>query len=165
MSVTTGKTGLSLTTCFIKDIYRPTVNTVCPVCREYQNSLLLLLPHPIPGPWNSFITSLVFHSAFLGRPERQFRTGLCFARDVFFLFLFRHSFSEFPRPIAVKLCHMVGNWLNFTIQVQKISGAPPPQKNGAKNMRNFGQFLTTSEFDREYLGNGATYPKPERRKN
>ena len=42
---------------------------------------------------------------FLGRPEPQFRTVLCFDPDVFF---FRHAFSEIPRPIAPKLCHMIG---------------------------------------------------------
>jgi len=35
-------------------------------------------------------------------------------------FLFRHAFSEVPRPIALKLGHMVGNCLNFIIQVQKF---------------------------------------------
>jgi len=30
-------------------------------------------------------------------------------------------------------------------------------------MQNFGQFWTTSNFDREYLRNEATYPKSERR--
>jgi len=36
----------------------------------------------------------------------------------------------------------------------KIRGALPPKNLGAKNMQNFGQFWTTSEFDREYLRNG-----------
>ena len=36
----------------------------------------------------------------------------------------------------------------------KIRGALPPEKLGAKNMQNFGQFWTTSDFDREYLRNG-----------
>ena len=96
---------------------------------------------------------------FLGRPERQFRTGLCFTRDVSF-FLFRHAFSEYPRPIALKLCHMVGIWLYFLIPLQKFGGGALNQKNlGAKNMQNFGQFWTTSDFDREYLRNGWRYPK------
>ena len=30
-----------------------------------------------------------------------------------------------------------------------------------ENMQNFGQFWTTSEFDREYLQNGSRYPKSE----
>ena len=43
-------------------------------------------------------------------------------------------------------------------------GAGVPKKNlGAKNMQNFGQFWTTSDFDLEYLRNKATYPKSERR--
>ena len=45
----------------------------------------------------------------------------------FFFFLFRHAFSEVPRPIALKLGHMVGNCLNFMIQVQKFGG-PSPKK-------------------------------------
>jgi len=43
---------------------------------------------------------------FLGRPEPPFRTGLCSARDVF---LGSHIFKV-PRPIAAKLCHMIGIW-------------------------------------------------------
>ena len=55
--------------------------------------------------------------------------GLMFYRRcIFFFFLFRHSFSELPRPIALKLCHMVGIWLNFIIPLQKFEGAPPPKK-------------------------------------
>ena len=46
-------------------------------------------------------------------------------------FLTRHRCSELPRPIAVKLCHMIGNWLNFIMQqVQKFGEhSPPPKKN------------------------------------
>ena len=75
---------------------------------------------------------------------------------VMFFFLFFHPpFSEFPRPIALKLCHMVGIWPNFIMQVQKLEGGHSPPKNmGAKNMQNFGRFWTTSNFDREYLRNG-----------
>ena len=61
------------------------------------------------------------------------------------MFFFRHAFSEFPRPIALKLCHMVGIWPNFITQVQKLGGAPP-KKFGAKNMQNFGRFWTTSDL-------------------
>jgi len=43
----------------------------------------------------------------------------------------------------------------------KIRGALPPKKLVAKNMQNFGQFYTTSDFDREYLRNGSRYPKLE----
>jgi len=44
-----------------------------------------------------------------------------------FFFLFRQAFSEVPRPIALKLGHMVGNCLNFIIQVPKFGG-PFPKK-------------------------------------
>jgi len=44
----------------------------------------------------------------------------------------------------------------------KIRGALPPKKWRAKNMQNFGQFSTTSDFDRDYLRNGARYRKSER---
>ena len=30
--------------------------------------------------------------------------------------------SELPRPIALKLCHMVGIWLNYIIPLQKLGG-------------------------------------------
>jgi len=43
----------------------------------------------------------------------------------------------------------------------KIRGALPQKNLGAKNMQNFGQFYTTSDFDREYLLNGSRYLKSE----
>jgi len=72
---------------------------------------------------------------------------------MYLLSLFRHWFSELPRPIALKLCHVVGIWLSFIMPLQKL-GALPAKNLGAKNMQNFGQFWTTSNFDREYLRNG-----------
>ena len=47
---------------------------------------------------------------------------------VMFFSFFRHEFSEFPRPIALKLCHMVGIWPNFIMQVQKLGGGHSPKK-------------------------------------
>ena len=103
--------------------------------------------------------SLIRHRyLYLGRPEQPFRTGLCFTADVIF-FLFRHSFSEVPRSIALKLCHMVGIWCNFITPLQKFGGLSPKKNLGAKNMQNFGQFWTTSDYDREYIRNGSRYPK------
>ena len=82
---------------------------------------------------------------FLGRPYGVtgglIKCSWCF-------FFFRHAFYEVPRPIAAKLSHTIGNWLDWIMQVQKFGG-PSPQKNlGAKNMQNFGRFYTTSDFDR-----------------
>jgi len=46
---------------------------------------------------------------------------------VMFFFFFRHAFSEFPRPIALKLCHLIGICVCFIMQVQKL-GVHSPQK-------------------------------------
>ena len=91
--------------------------------------------------------------SFLGRPEPPFRTGLCFTRDVF---LGSHI-SEVPRPIAVKLCHMIAIWLESPAKVGQVGGLPLKIL-GAKNLQNFRQFFATSDFDCEYLRNGLRYP-------
>ena len=67
-----------------------------------------------------------------GRPH----VGLCPAHLVFFIYLFfRHAFSEVPQPIAVKLGHMIGNCLNFIIQVQKFGGPSPKKIWGPKTCK------------------------------
>ena len=43
-------------------------------------------------------------------PRTVVREVFYFARDAFF----RQVPSELPLSIAVKLCHMIGNWLGFT---------------------------------------------------
>jgi len=48
---------------------------------------------------------------------------------------FRHAFSEFPRPIALKLCHLIGICVYFIMQVQKLGG--PAQKT-LYPLKNFG---------------------------
>ena len=58
---------------------------------------------------------------FLGRPEPPFRTGLCSARDVF---LGSHIFKV-PRPIAAKLCHMIGIWFKRSRKFLKLGGRSP----------------------------------------
>jgi len=72
---------------------------------------------------------------------------------------FRHAFSEVPRPIVLELLPHGRNLAEFYNPTPKIRGALPKKILGAKNMQNFGQFLTTSDFDREYLRNGWRYPK------
>jgi len=41
--------------------------------------------------------------------------SFCFAADVFFSFFifFQRGISELPRPLAMKLCQMIGNRCNF----------------------------------------------------
>ena len=57
------------------------------------------------------------------------------------------------------------NLAEFYNPTPKIRGVLPQKNLGAKNMQNFGQFWTTSDFDLEYLRNKATYPKSETRTN
>ena len=73
-------------------------------------------------------------ACLLGRTEQPFRTGLCFTRDVSFLW-FRHSFSELPRPIALKLCQMVGIRCNFITPLQKFGGLSPQKIWGQKHAK------------------------------
>jgi len=104
---------------------------------------------------------LVPKSATLVRPPgTAVPDGLMFYRRCIFFFLFRHSFSE-----LLKLCHMVGIWMNFIIPLQKLGGALPQKNLGAKNMQNFCQFWTTSDFVREYLRNVWRYSKSENSTN
>ena len=98
----------------------------------------------------------------LGRPEPPFRTVLYSARDVFF----SPRFLQDPSTDRPETLPHNQNLAVFYKLTSKIRGVLPPKKKlGAKNMQNFGQFWTTSDFDREYLGNKATYPKSERRTN
>jgi len=76
----------------------------------------------------------------------------------FFLFYyFRQTTSELPRPIAVKLRHMIAIWVRFIMQIQKFGGPLPP-KLRAQNLQN----LTTFDFDREYFPNVSTCRKSEK---
>jgi len=89
----------------------------------------------------------------LGRPERQFPDGLMFYRRCIFFSPrdLRGPSTDHPETLP--------HGRNMAIlynPTPKIRGAlpPPPKKMGAKNMQNFGQFWTTSDFDRQYLRNG-----------
>ena len=43
-----------------------------------------------------------------------------------------------------------------------LQGVPPTKFGRAKNVQNSARFLTTLDFDREYLRNGSTYRKSEK---
>ena len=83
---------------------------------------------------------------FLGRPYVVTGGLIKCSWCVFFLsFFIRHAFSEIPRPIALKLCHMVGIWPNFIMQVQKLGGTPPKKIRGPKTCKisvDFGSLQT-----------------------
>ena len=85
---------------------------------------------------------------------------------MFFLsFFFFLSPASLRRPSTDRRETLPHDWKLFRLDKfsPKIRGALPPQKKqGAKNMQNFGQFSTTSDFDRKYLRNGARYRKSER---
>jgi len=103
----------------------------------------------------------------LGSPEPLFRAGLYFTRDVRPTFFFSPRFLRDPftdQPETLPHDRKLAEFYKLT---SKLRGAPPPPKKklGAKNMRNFGQFWTTSDFDREYLRNEETHPKSKRRAN
>ena len=49
--------------------------------------------------------------------------------------------------------------INWTLILQ---GVPPTKFGRAKKVQNSARFLTTFEFDREYLRNGSTYRKSEK---
>ena len=117
----------------------------------------MFFPHPIDCYFSASVYLRLWHFANLiviSTPEQQL---LCFTADVYFLF--RHRISELPRPIALKLCHMIATWFRFIMQVQKFGGLSPKK---FCNRQNLGQFYTTSDFDREYLQNKSRSPKSER---
>ena len=78
------------------------------------------------------------------------------------MIFFQRLISELPRPIALKLCHMVGMWLNFIIPLQKFGGVSP-QKFGRPKTCKIRSIFATSDFDREYLQKGSTYPISEKK--
>ena len=68
---------------------------------------------------------------FIRPPE-----GRAYVLPQMYLFLFfRHAFSEGPRPIALKLCHMIRIWPYFIIPLQKFGVAPPKKFGGQKHAK------------------------------
>jgi len=61
--------------------------------------------------------------------------GRTYKMLVMFLFFFQRVISEIPRPITVKLCHMIANWSYFIIQLPKFGGALPQKIWGPKTCK------------------------------
>ena len=83
----------------------------------------------------------MWSSCFIRPPETSVPvSGRAYVLPVMF---FQRQISELPPPIAEKLCHMIGTWPSFILQVQKFGELPPPKKNGVKNMLKFRSILYT----------------------
>ena len=99
----------------------------------------LCTPHSLPLPNCSQRQINNCNTCFI-RPPVYGSNGRSYKMLVMFFFLylflyFRHAFSEFPRPIALKLCHMVGIWPNFITQVQKLGEHSPKKIWGPKTCK------------------------------
>ena len=96
--------------------------------RVHRSFISLLADHVV-DPLCDKAGELFIVSYLLGRPERSVPDGLTFYPwCIFFLsFLFHHSLSQLPRPIALKLCHVVGIWLNSIIPLQKFGEGRSPE--------------------------------------
>ena len=68
---------------------------------------------------------------------RSLGTVLCFTVDVSFFYFFHREVSELPRPIDVKLCHVIGSMFQFYDPDPKIwGGRSPPPNGGGKYVQN-----------------------------
>ena len=79
---------------------------------------------------------LLVEAAIIRPPVRS--NGRSYKMLVMF---FRHAFSEFPRPIALKLCHLIGICVYLIIRVQKLGGGTPPKKIGGQKHAKFRSIL------------------------
>jgi len=63
-----------------------------------------------------------------------------------------------PQNFFQSTCRKAGliKWVQF------LEGPPPKICEGKKIVQSFSPFLTTSDFDREYLRNGFSYRKSEK---
>ena len=75
----------------------------------------------------------IFNDQFIRPPVRS--NGRTYTMLVLFFLFFRHAFSEFPRPIALKLCHLIGICVYFITRVQKLRGHSPKKIRGPKTCK------------------------------
>ena len=114
-------------------------------------------------PFERTLNSLSM-SCIIRPPGTTVPYGLMFYPWCFFSF-FSPRFLRDPSTDRPETLPHTQNLAVFYKLTSKIRGVLPQKNLGAKSMQNFGQFWTTSDFDREYLRNEATYPKSERRTN
>ena len=109
-----------------------------PTCWRYTNKIIIIIIRP---PGTAVPDGLIFYP-------------WCYL----FFFIFSPLVLRGPSTDRPETLPHNRNLAEFYNPTPKIRGALPP-KLGAKNMQNFGQFWTTSDFHREYLRNGWRYPK------
>ena len=114
-------------------------------------------PNFLISNWSQIATDQVL----VRPPGTSVQDGLMFYPSCFFLFLFRHAFSEVPRPIALKLCHMVGIWPKFIILLRKFGGRCPQKIWGQKHAK-FRYILDHFRLWSRISPHPATHPKSER---
>jgi len=103
---------------------------------------------PTKTPCNCLATTTGLRPRFSG--------VLCFTAGVFSsIFLFRHDISELSRLITVEICHVIGSWFSFVIQVRKFVFFLP--KNGTQKRTKFGEVRRILNFDCKYPQNGLRY--------
>jgi len=96
---------------------------------------------------------------YLIRPPGTISSGRAYVLPVFYPFFYSPRVLRAPSTDRHETLPHGRNLAEVHNPTPKIRGASPPKKFGAKNMQNFRQFWTTSDFDREYLRNGWRYPK------
>jgi len=71
----------------------------------------------------------------------------------------RMSLNNFGagESILMKLLQTTCREVGVITRVQLLEGLPPKKLGGPKNVKISARFLTTFDFDREYLRNGSTY--------
>ena len=104
---------------------------------------------------------LVYHFIiiFIFRPPVYGSNGRTYTMLVMFFSFFSSRVLRVPSTDRPETLPHGRNLRVFYNASPKIRRALPQKNLGAKNMQNFSQFWTTSDFDREYLRNEATYPK------
>jgi len=65
-------------------------------------------------------------------------------------------------PTLTKLYQLTWHEAGLIKWTLILQGVPPTTFGRAKNVQNSARFLTTFDFDREYLPNGSTYQKSEK---
>jgi len=84
---------------------------------------------------SNYYSPIVSSHILIRPPGTTVPDGLMFYPWCFFSF-FRHAFSEIARPIALKLCHVIGIWLFFFINwLQKFRGCSPKKFGGQKHAK------------------------------